>query len=58
MGDSQSAQAMVAPRCFGSLSEQAIALTMTICPLRLFSKLLLTLPIALEVTDFQDFTTY
>ena len=54
MGDSQSAQAVVVPRCFGSLSEQAMAQTSAICPLRLLDKPLSTMPIALEVIDFQD----
>ena len=54
MGNSQSAHAMVVPRCFGSLSEQAMAQTSAICPLRLLSKPLSTMPIALEVINFQD----
>ena len=58
MGDSWRAHVMVVPRCFGSLTEQAIALTSAICPLILLSALLSTLPIALEVTYFQDTTIY
>lgn len=46
IGDSQETQVIDIPRCFGSLSEHAMALSSTICPHRFLSELLSTLPIA------------